>query len=138
MCRTSRDKELPDAAEMEARDHVLVFAVLETGAVQVYGLVDDNLLPLLTEVSSVNNVRLMIFAFAVQIPDVIGAVSVTPSPSHTTHLTITSHCEPHPLIWSTFTLHYIQQQLKPDTSCKYSVFLLQSGQSYSMRKTLTR
>lgn len=57
LCRTSRDKEeQAEAAEITSSDHVLVFAVLETGVVQVYGLMDDNLVPLLTEVSSVDNI----------------------------------------------------------------------------------
>ena len=46
VCRTSHGKE----EQAEGTHHVLVFAVLETGGVQVYGLIDDNLVPLLTEV----------------------------------------------------------------------------------------
>ena len=49
VCRAS--KAIEEQAEGGGGDHVLVFAVLESGVVQVYGVIDNNLVPLVPEVS---------------------------------------------------------------------------------------
>ena len=52
MCATTGPGvERHEQAEGGGGDHVLVFAVLESGVVQVYGVIDNNLVPLVPEVS---------------------------------------------------------------------------------------